>query len=98
MDTKIWIDTSDAENILYGVHELAEGMGLDIYGRTAEGITRTDGRFSAEDNAHDFILSYYTLTSGAFRLISGAMSIITRAIADGDLHVTPKESEEEVQT
>lgn len=96
IDAKVWISTADVEELLIGVYELAKSFGDGPYSMTTDGVTSETAQYSPEQNAYNFVVSYYGLTAGAFRLIAGSMGIVTSAIVGGglsieaeDLTVTP---------
>lgn len=55
MEAKITIELADVLNFLHGVHELAEGMSVGIYGSTTNGILTQNKELTEYQNAQTFV-------------------------------------------
>lgn len=94
---QITVDPADLVMMIHGIHELTEGLCAEIYMHTPEGVLTYDKRFSAGDNAADFIKCFYELTSGAIRLTAAATGVLSEAFANGELGLMPPENKAEVK-
>ena len=87
--------TIDLLDMLYGIQELTQGMCKGVYSLTENGVLHAHQYHQNEHinqgmNAQDFVCNYYDLTCGAFRMISAATNIITRACTNDELDLVCK--------
>ena len=63
------------------------------YEMMTDGVTHEDAQYSREQNAYNFVATYYEMTTGAFRLIGGSMGLVTSALANGNVIIAPEDQE-----
>ena len=87
MNINISVNTEHLENIIHSLHVLTAALATD-HDTTTEGILSAKGR-SRGENAIDFLQEYHDTTSGALLLMAAASGILSDAILNGELLLSP---------
>ena len=87
--TKVYLDPNDAEQLLYGMQQLCNGMSAGVFGWTVGHVMSANDKLTETENAYDFVAENYDTIAGAFRIMAAATNIICTCITNDELHIAP---------